>query len=289
MNDSTTGFPTSKLRSSEPSPAADPVNALSASTTRVGGSALRLAKPDILGRLTGSVRRAGELTPFERDRMVAVLSKYFDNVSRARFEEDLAEKEWVILLTDTSGGEIQGFSTLMRLQIVVDDQPVSAFFSGDTIIRREYWGEAALPRIWGKHVFELAAAIQDARVFWYLISSGYKTYRFLPLFFREFYPTYKRATPPDIKRVLDALGRTKFPSEYDANRGIVRPAEAAPLRPGVAEIAARHLRNPHIAFFVSANPGHVHGYELACLAELTPENLTSAGLRMLGASSRYQP
>jgi hypothetical protein len=260
----------------------DPISALSASTTHVGGSALRLAKPDILGRLTGCVRQAGELTPFERDRMYAVLSKYFDNVSRARFEEDLAEKEWVILLTDTSGGEIQGFSTLMRLQIIVDDQRVIAFFSGDTIIRREYWGEAALPRIWGKHVFELAAAIQDARVFWYLISSGYKTYRFLPLFFREFYPTYKQATPPDIKRVLDALGRTKYPSEYDALQGIVRPAEAAPLRPGVAEISERHLKNPHIAFFVSANPGHVHGYELACLAELTPANLTSASLRMLG-------
>jgi hypothetical protein len=281
MNDLTVGFPTSKSQRSEQSQADHPINATSALTTHAGALADHLAKTDSLGRMTGCVRRAGELTTFERDRMYAVLSKYFDSVSRAQFEADLAEKEWVIILTDTSGGEIQGFSTLMRLHVVVDGHPVTAFFSGDTIIHREYWGEAVLPRIWGKHVFRLAATIQDARVFWYLISSGYKTYRFLPLFFREFYPTYKQPTPPEFKRVLDALGRTKFPSEYDEDRGIVRPAEAAPLKPGVAEITERHLQNPHIAFFVSANPGHVHGHELACLAELTPANLTSAGLRML--------
>lgn len=222
-----------------------------------------------------------ELTPIERDRMYAVLVQYFVDVTRPRFERDLAEKEWAILLADTSQGQIQGFSTLMRLHSVVDEHPVVAFFSGDTIIHRKYWGEAALPRLWGQHVFGLAESIRDTRVYWYLISSGYKTYRFLPLFFRKFYPTYKRPTPPTVKRVLDALGRLKFPSEYDPERGVVRFVEATPLQSGVAEVTERHLRNPHIAFFVTANPGHVHGDELACLAELTLANLTRAGRRML--------
>lgn len=281
MNGLTIGFPTSKSQPSEQSHADHSIKAVSASTTPVGGVADRMAETYSLGRLTGCVRRVGELMAFERDRMYAVLSTYFDSVSRAQFEADLAEKESAVILTGTSGGEIQGFSTLMRLRVVVDGHPVTAFFSGDTIIHREYWGEAVLPRIWGKHVFGLAAAIRDAQVFWYLISSGYKTYRFLPMFFREFYPTYRRPTPPELKRVLDALGRTKFPSEYDPDRGIVIPTAAAPLKPGVAEITERHLQNPHIAFFVSANPGHVHGHELACLAELTPANLTSAGLQLL--------
>jgi hypothetical protein len=119
-------------------------------------------------------------------------------------------------------------------------------------------------------------------VYWLLISSGYKTYRFLPVFFREFYPTYERPTPPAIKRRLDALAQLKFPSEYDPHRGVVRLTASAPLRAGVADVTEQRLRDPHVAFFVQANPGHVYGHELACLTELTQANLTAAGRRMIG-------
>lgn len=234
-----------------------------------------------LGRLTGRVQRPPELTSTECSRMYALLADYFANVTRPHFEADLAEKEWVILLTDTATGQIQGFSTLMRLSATVDEQPIVAFFSGDTIIHPDYWGEAELPRLWGRHVFSLAETMPEARVYWFLISSGYKTYRFLPVFFREFYPTYRCPTPPAVKRVIDALARIKFPSEYDPDRGVIRFAEAVPLRPGVAEVTARRLKDPHVAFFVAANPGHAHGDQLPCLVELTRTNLTAAGRRML--------
>ncbi|NJN97374.1 MAG: hypothetical protein HC875_26475 [Anaerolineales bacterium] len=207
------------------------------------------------GRLTGQVRQPPELTSTERAEMYTLLADYFVNVTRPHFETDLAEKEWVILLTDTATGQVQGFSTLMRLQITMDNQPIVAFFSGDTIIHRDYWSEMELPRLWGKHVFNLAETIgNEARVYWFLISSGYKTYRFLPVFFREFYPTYLRPTPPGIKRILDALACLKFPSEYDAGRGIIRFAQAAPLRPGVAEITERRLKDPHVAFLSLPTP-----------------------------------
>jgi len=233
--------------------------------------------------LTGRVQSPQELTSAERGQLYALLADYFANVSRPQFEHDLAEKEWVILLTDTTTGQIQGFSTLMRLRVTVDDQPVVAFLSGDTIIHREYWGEVELPRLWGRHVFSLAeTTCGGARVYWFLISSGYKTYRFLPVFFREFYPTYQRPTPPATKRMLDALAQLKFPSEYDAERGLIRFAKAAPLRPGVAEVTERRLKDPHVAFFVAANPRHAHGDQLPCLVELTRTNITAAGRRMLG-------
>jgi len=234
------------------------------------------------GRLTGYVERPEALVSAQRDEMYGLLAHHFSNVTRPQFEQDLAEKEWVILLTDTGSGQIQGFSTLMRLEVVVDHQPIVAFFSGDTIIHQDYWGETELPRLWGRHVFGLAKTIPEARVYWFLTSSGYKTYRFLSVFFREFYPSYQRPTPAAIKRALDALAQLKFPSEYDAERGLIRSATAAPLRPGVAEVTKRRLRDPHVAFFVAANPGHAAGDQLACLVELTPANLTSAGRRVVG-------
>ena len=234
------------------------------------------------GHLTGCVRSVTEVTLAERERMYALLKCYFCNVTQPQFEHDLAEKEWVILLSNSASGQIQGFSTLMRLHVVVDDQPIVAFYSGDTIIHRDYWGEAELPRLWGRHVFGLAETIHDARVYWFLISSGYKTYRFLPVFFREFYPTYRYPTPPGIKQTLDSLAHLKFPTEYDSETGIIRLTEAAPLRSGVAEVTKQRLKNPHVAFFVTANPGHTCGDQLACLVELTYTNLTPAGRRIVG-------
>jgi hypothetical protein len=242
--------------------------------------------------LMGRVLRVAELTSIEREQMYILLSQYFTKVSRYRFEQDLAEKEWVVLLTDTShsgcsqSGPIKGFSTLMQLQSLLDDQPIIAFFSGDTIVHHNYWRETMLPRLWGRHVFGLAESIRDSsqntKIYWFLISSGYKTYRFLPVFFREFYPNYKSPMPPFIKRVLDTLAQQKFLSEYDPIRGIIRFTEATPLRSGVAEITERQLKDPHVAFFLAANPGHICGDELACLTELTMENLTIAGQRMIG-------
>ncbi|HZG66911.1 MAG TPA: hypothetical protein VEZ12_09220, partial [Herpetosiphonaceae bacterium] len=237
------------------------------------------------GRLSGIVRAVEDLAPDERERLYILLTRYFANVTRMQFEQDLAEKDRVILLTDGLTGQIQGFSTLMQLHILVDDHPVVAFFSGDTIVERAYWGESVLSRSWARYVFQQAAqirrAVPEPRVYWFLICSGYKTYRFLPTFFREFYPAYDRPALPIVKRTLDRLAWLKFPSEYDAERGVVRLRQATPLRPEVATITEHLLANPHVAFFVAANPGHVDGDELACLTEIIPENLTPAGRRML--------
>lgn len=232
-------------------------------------------------QLDGCVRRVAELEPREREQMRALLQRYFEDVAPARFAADLDEKEWAVLLRDRAG-QLQGFSTLMRLRASVDGRPVVGFFSGDTIIDREHWGGTALPRLWAQHVFALAAEVREARVFWFLISSGYKTYRFLPTFFRTFYPAYSAPTPPEMQRTLDALALLKFPDEYDPARGVVRLAQATPLRAGVADLTPERRGDPHVAFFAAANPGHADGDELACLTEIAPSNLTPAGRRMLG-------
>ncbi|MBI4496917.1 MAG: hypothetical protein HY689_03330 [Chloroflexi bacterium] len=270
MSDSTDAFPTSKSPPCE---------------ARTGGNAAAGTGEQIPSgvacHLSGRIQRVADLTADDRDQMYRLLAAYFAQVTPAGFAHDLREKEWAILLADAETGQIQGFSTLMQLRVAVDGQPVVAFFSGDTVIARPYWGETVLPRLWARHVFSLAAAVRDARPYWFLISSGYKTYRFLPTFFKEFYPTYARPTPPTVQRLLDTLAFAKFPSEYRPARGVVQLARATPLRPGVADITARRLLDPHVAFFLAANPGHGDGDELACITELTPDNLTAAGRRML--------
>jgi len=238
-------------------------------------------------RLAGDVVARGVLTPVERERMYELLATYFLGTSREQFEIDLAEKDAVILLRDLKDGQIQGFSTLMRIATTIEENKIVAFFSGDTIVAKEFWGETILSRLWSQTVFAEADRIREecasARVFWFLICSGYKTWRFLPVFFREYYPHPQVTTPLHIKRVLDELGERKFGHEYLPEHGVVRFRSATPLREGVAEVTPERLRDPLIAFFDRMNPGHDDGDELACLTEISRANLTRAGERMVGA------
>jgi hypothetical protein len=209
-------------------------------------------------RLAGSVVLRARLTPGERKRMYELLDAYFLHTSREQFESDLAEKESVVVLRNIREGQIQGFSTLMRISMTIDDREIVAFFSGDTIVAQEFWGETILSRLWSQTVFAEADRIRsespDTLVFWYLICSGYKTWRFLPVFFREFYPHPDRPTPPQVKRILDALGERKFPGEYHPEEGIVRFRSATPLRQGVADVTEERLRDPLISFFSGSIP-----------------------------------
>jgi hypothetical protein len=236
-------------------------------------------------RLCGRLVEVAGLTDGERRAMVELMERHYQGVDRAVFEADLAEKRWVIQVVDAATGELGGFSTQMVLEATVDGRPVKALFSGDTIVDRERWGERALVQAGGRLAMSLVERWGDAELYWFLISQGYKTYRFLPVFFQEFYPRYDAATPERLRRVIDALAGEKFPQEYDPAAGIVRAsAKTYRLREGVADVTPERLRDPHVRFFVERNPGHALGDELCCIAPLSRENFTDTARRVLESS-----
>jgi hypothetical protein len=219
--------------------------------------------------------------------MYELMSTYFNGVRRSCFDADLAEKEAAVVLRDRSTNEIQGFSTFMRLAVEVDGRKIVAFFSGDTIVAAQYWGERTLSRLWSQTVFgeadRIVAALPGTQVYWFLICSGYKTFRFLPVFFRRYFPNPDAATPKHAQAILDTLGHAKFGALYDATSGIVRLQHATPLREGIADLTEQRLRDPLVAFFADRNPGHSQGDELACITEISRSNLTRAGERMIAS------
>jgi hypothetical protein len=234
----------------------------------------------------GSVVPVDELSERQRDGMFVVFERYFE-ADRSVFERDLSGKESAIVLTAQADGAetIVGFSTLLRVHLAMKGKPVTILFSGDTVVDRSHWGHPLLPRLWSRHVFQLAASIAGQEVYWFLISSGFRTYRYLPLFFREFSPKRGELPALDSQGLLDCVAQQMFGDRYDRATGIVRLEHRTPLRRGVSEMGRRELSDPDVLFFLERNPGHADGDELACLVRIDPANLTRAGERMVYARS----
>jgi hypothetical protein len=220
-----------------------------------------------------------ELTAPQKQEMFRLLGQHFEGISPQQFARDLAEKNLALLLY--RGDLLVGFTTQLAYTTIFDGQPVNVIYSGDTIVSPEAWGTMTLPRAWVAGVTALRATLPPGRCFWLLLTSGFRTYRFLPVFWREFFPRFDRATPLEIDRLLVQLATERFGAEFDAQAGVVRFAHPQRLRPGLQEIPPGRESDPHTTFFLGRNPGHVNGDELVCLTEVCPENLTRAGRRMM--------
>ncbi len=237
----------------------------------------------------GQLVRVRDITPGRRAEMFALMESYYEGIERTTFDTDLDEKDWVIQLLDEETNQLKGFSTQMLFQVEVTGRAVRALFSGDTIIDRDARGERNLFQVSGWFLRSLMSAYPDEELYWFLISKGYKTYRFLPLFFHEFYPRFDTPTPAHFAAVIDALAGRKFPDGYDRASGLVRAgANSCRLRPGVAEITPDRLNDPHVRFFSERNPRHANGDELCCIAPITLANFTPAAYRAMGPQPRVQ-
>lgn len=224
--------------------------------------------------------RREQLDRITREAMHRLLDAHFEGVTPEVFEADLAQKNWALLFED--GGELVGFSTMLMYAAKYHSRSISILYSGDTIMADHARHSSALARYWIDAVWRLHD--NDERpLWWMLITSGYRTYRFLPVFWREYYPRHDAPWPEDVARLRDALASERFGERYHPATGVVQLEHAQPLRQAIRGIPPGKLRDPHVRFFAQANPGHVAGDELVCLAELTRSNLTPAGRRIVKA------
>ncbi len=156
---------------------------------------------------------------------------------------------------------------------------VHGIFSGDTIIHKDYWGSFELFKGFCEIFIEYGKPFDE--YFWFLISKGYKTYKMLPLFFKEFYPSYKKPTPIYEKSIIDAFGKERYPDEYNEKSGNVEYNKTKDrLKKGVANIDEKHSKDKHIEFFANKNPGHIDGNDIVCLTSLKEDNIRKTAYRL---------
>ncbi len=224
-----------------------------------------------------------ELTSIQKDRMFYLMDNHYGNSLRSIFDKDLEEKDWVLMLVDEEISKIVGFSTQMLIKTEFQGRKIGVLFSGDTIIDKEHWGSMVLSIAFGELMIDLINSNKNMDIYWMLVSKGIRTYKYLQIFFLEYYPHYYMETPKMIHDLIDYLGQLKYPDSYDKSKGIVKAvANAQFLKEGYQPDA--NPRKPHEVFFTKANPDYKNGDELICIAKLSLDNLNPFMRRVLKIS-----
>jgi hypothetical protein len=219
--------------------------------------------------------------------MYRLFTSHFERVSESRFREDLDNKDWVIRIRDESA--LLGFTSLRRMHVNVEGETLGLLYSGDTIVKPEARSTTLLARTWIESVGRISEQCGTSDLHWFLLVSGFRTYRLLPVFWKEFFPNYRDETPASVRSTIDGVARRMFGADYDRDRRVVRFKEPQALRAELAAIPESRLSDPHVRFFASVNPRHAEGDELVCWTRLSEDNLTDAGARMWGAAQRASP
>jgi hypothetical protein len=234
---------------------------------------------------------ASELTVAQVLQMYRLMDAHYEALEYERFAADLAEKDRVIVLRNAEGA-ICGFTTLLCycLDHPTTRTPVQVLYSGDTIIDREHWGSQALAFEWIYQAGREKARHPEEPLFWFLISKGPRTYRYLSAFSRSYWPHHAVPTPKEISGLMHALAAQRFGANYHPARGVVHfPTSRGHLRRELAEVDAPERQRPEVQFFLQANPGYVRGDELVCLTELASANLKPLSRRIFARGLQALP
>lgn len=234
--------------------------------------------------MKGIAIKRDQLSNNDRERMFLLLRKHFKGVEREVFNSDLNDKNWVILI-EKDDGHLAGFSTILQYQTRYGGEKISVIYSGDTIVDQGAWGSFSLPKIWIKTIKDICELEGSERVVWLLLTSGYRTYRFLPVFWNQYYPRHDKETPSDVKDLINYLAHERFGKNFDRDMGIVRFEKPQRLTDELSVVPEGKRSDPHVAHFNKLNPGHALGDELVCFAELNDHNLSAAGRRMVTANN----
>lgn len=233
-----------------------------------------------MNKIYFTISKRSELSPEMIETMFQIMCDHYENTFYENFIHDLNQKNYVISLHQADTHQLVGFSTQQFFMLPYKGTERGVLFSGDTIIHHDYWGSFELPLAFGNLMIDLIHQHPNNELYWLLISKGARTYRFLPVFFREYYPAVHVETPESIKEWMDFLGEYKFGKQYKKYKGILEAIPGGQFLKNNYQPDEKREQE-HIKFFNEKNPGYTHGDELLCITKLTIENLTPLIKRLL--------
>lgn len=223
-------------------------------------------------KIESSIVRVKDLSSTLYVSMLGLMQDYYENVTPEQFEADLQKKDVVIVLR--AGEEICGFSTQVLHEHTFRGEEILVLYSGDTIIAAKHRNSMALPIAGGRMMLAILKDNPGKPLYWLLTSKGYKTYKFLPVFFKEYYPSLQNNVSEAEKRLMKEFCGQFFQEKFDSENWLIKADsgdQVLNLQDG--EINEQRRKDPLIAFFEQRNPGHLSGDELVCFARFHQENL----------------
>jgi len=213
-----------------------------------------------------------------RTEMARLYLSSYDGSSESIFRADLARKDEVLLLR--ADASLAGFTTVRYFDREWQGRRIRVVYSGDTVVDRAHWGQQALAFAWIGRMGRLREDEPDVPLYWLLLVKGHRTFRYLPVFGKSFYPHWS-IDRRDLKPLMDSLALEMFPADYNPATGIVEfnPSRGH-LKPDIAQPRDDELERDGVRFFLERNPGFVRGHELVCLCEVAEENMKPLTLRL---------
>ncbi|TGL55100.1 hypothetical protein EHQ59_05695 [Leptospira kemamanensis] len=202
--------------------------------------------------------------------MYSLMEENYLGMEFPSFCSDLMEKTKVFLFHKEE--TIQGFTTLKLKTQEIENQTIQIAYSGDTVLSKKFRGTLSIPIYWGRYMLEVSK--EEIPLYWLLTSKGFRTYRYLSVFFKVFYPN-PLIENESLKRYRDLIASLQFGEEFNKQTGILkRKKQVQTIRDlDSEEIAITHTKDPYIQYFVSQNKNYHLGEELVCLAPFSKSNI----------------
>lgn len=224
-----------------------------------------------MGIYVATCKRIAEMTEDEQASMQQLYLAHYDGCTEQQVLADLQDKNEVILVR--FNGEIVGFTTLKVFECPWEQRTVRIVFSGDTVVDRAHWGQQALAFAWIEKMGALKRERPELEMYWFLIVKGHRTYKYLPVFGKSFYPHWE-IDRSDLKPLADDLAKMRFGPDYNPASGIVEFAQSkGHLKADIALPTEEEMSKDSVRFFLERNPNYIHGHELVCLCEISEQNM----------------
>jgi hypothetical protein len=212
------------------------------------------------------------------DTMTRLYLAHYDGSNEARFRQDLAEKSEVLLLWAEE--ELAGFSSFLYYSVMWRGESINIVYSGDTIVSPQHWKQQAMTFAGIARLGMVKRRAPQIPLYWFLLVKGHRTYKYLPVFAKTFFPHWARSNA-DLKALADHLASARFGADYDSAVGLVRfPVSHGHLNEKLAKIGEREQNKLTTRFFLEKNPDYRLGHELVCVCELTADNMQPLAARL---------
>lgn len=217
-------------------------------------------------KINYSNRTISSLASAEIQKMYTLFEKYYTDISYDLFVTDLNEKTHILVIQ--KGPDIVGFTTILRFKSK-DSDGATFLFSGDTVVREDFWGTKYLQKAFVAFIFKSKLRSPFKPLYWMLMSKGYKTYLLMSVNFAQCWPKNKVVTPPSMQKVMDDFYSQRYGAAYHKSKGLILfDHSRGAVKGQVAEPPEKLLAHPDVQFFLAKNPRYREGVELACMAKI---------------------